>query len=537
MWPPVTWPEQVFGLDLLDNILATSEFYAPLTHSLALTRGTGSATYTRATTAWEFDNEGKLITVPTGIPRFGGARFDGTNTWYNTDSGGAAISAASLLGYHAEGARTNNLLYSRDLVSGYKNSVWKPGVTGSELVTNGEFNTDAASWTPYGTSLPTLSAPSGALIVTNTGSSAGRGATQSISTTSGLTYTVTFKYVSSTGTVATRLRIGVFAGDSSVGSFIPSAGVTHSVTFIATAATTYISLADQGTDAASTLTWDDVSVKQSTVAVSLTATGIDNAANSASTITAGADNATILQTLTLASAARSSSAYIKRRTGTGTISFTRNGGTTWTDITSQINSSTWTRIKIENSSVLNPSIGFLIATSGDAIDVDVVQDEAGAFASSPIITTTAAVTRNADALSYASGNLNNSVGAILVTAQTNSTAGAGAVNFVDVTGAALFLQSADARTTVKSYDGTTLVQKTGLGDLLTGQRKLACAWGGTAQTVTGSGGAVVSGSFDGAWGTTTAPIIATSGALYGYIKQTHIWQSALTDAQLQQVTT
>ncbi len=61
--------------DPVAPILNAAEFYAPLTHSLILTRGTGNPTYSRATNAWEFDNEGKLITVPSGAARFGGARM------------------------------------------------------------------------------------------------------------------------------------------------------------------------------------------------------------------------------------------------------------------------------------------------------------------------------------------------------------------------------------------------------------------------------------------------------------------------------
>jgi hypothetical protein len=101
-----------------------------------------------------------------------------------------------------------------------------------------------------------------------------------------------------------------------------------------------------------------------------TATGLDGIANTATTLTATAADAIILQPITLASAARCASAYVKRRTGTGTISFTQDGGGSWTDITAQINGSTWSRVQI-TATLANPSVGFKISTSGDAIDVDV----------------------------------------------------------------------------------------------------------------------------------------------------------------------
>lgn len=124
--------------------------------------------------------------------------------------------------------------------------------------------------------------------------------------------------------------------------------------------------------------------------------GADGGSNSASSITASAGNGTILQTITSASAARATSAYVKRITGTGTIEMTQNNGTTWTAVTV---TSAWTRVTIPSATVTNPVVGFRIVTSGDAIAVDYVQCESGAFSTSAIETTTATVTRSADVAS------------------------------------------------------------------------------------------------------------------------------------------
>jgi hypothetical protein len=67
-----------------------------------------------------------------------------------------------------------------------------------------------------------------------------------------------------------------------------------------------------------------------------------------------------------------------------------------TDITSSINSSTWTRVSVTNETITNPTICIKLATSGDAIDVDYCQSEAGAFITSPIYTGSASVTRAGD---------------------------------------------------------------------------------------------------------------------------------------------
>lgn len=122
-------------------------------------------------------------------------------------------------------------------------------------------------------------------------------------------------------------------------------------------------------------------------------TGLDGAANSASSLTASGANATCLQVITLASSARYQSAYVKRITGSGVVNMTMNGGTTWTPVTVTTN---WTRVEIPTATLANPSVGFQIVTSGDAIAVDCVQNENGAFATSAIPTTTVAVARVAD---------------------------------------------------------------------------------------------------------------------------------------------
>jgi hypothetical protein len=72
---------------------------------------------------------------------------------------------------------------------------------------------------------------------------------------------------------------------------------------------------------------------------------------------------------------------------------TQNGGSTWTAVTV---TSDWTRVTIPSATVTDPSVGFRIVTSGDAIAVDGVQCENGEFSTSVILTTTASVTRAAD---------------------------------------------------------------------------------------------------------------------------------------------
>lgn len=132
-----------------------------------------------------------------------------------------------------------------------------------------------------------------------------------------------------------------------------------------------------------------------------TATGPDGVANSATTLTATAGNATCLQSITSASATRAYSIWLKRRTGTGNIDMTVDGGTGWTTKTI---TSAWARYEINQTAVTNPNMGLRIVTSGDAVDFWCSQIESAAFASTSIPTTTASVTRNADVLQRTLGS-------------------------------------------------------------------------------------------------------------------------------------
>lgn len=124
-----------------------------------------------------------------------------------------------------------------------------------------------------------------------------------------------------------------------------------------------------------------------------TATGPDGVTNSATTLTASAANATALQSIISASAARSTTCYIKRRTGSGAVEMTQNNGTTWSAVTV---TSSWTRVSIASATVANPVIGLRIVADGDSIDVALFQCETGSFATSAIPTVASQVTRTID---------------------------------------------------------------------------------------------------------------------------------------------
>lgn len=283
---------------------------------------------------------------------------------------------------------------------------------------------------------------------------------------------------------------------------------------------------------------------KSTMTTALTATGIDGQANAASVLTATAGNATCLQPRTLASAVRSFSAFVRRKTGTGTISITRDGGTTWTDITLLLNTDSYVRVSIENSTVLNPSCGFRITTSADAIEVDYCQDEAGYVFSNPILTTTATATRNQDFLSYpVAGNVDGATGSASASCGVNTPITTIAEPQIAISrgigGRFLYLNSGLSSGNVSAYDDTNVVRNVGITRNTPVVARASVGWSGSTMSLIAEGAASVSSNtFDGSFGTELSIYIGGTGTatwpLYGNVKNVYFWSGRLTDTQLKQ---
>jgi hypothetical protein len=128
------------------------------------------------------------------------------------------------------------------------------------------------------------------------------------------------------------------------------------------------------------------------VTVARNQVGIDGLANSACSLTATAGNGTVLQAVTDGSKARYFSVWIKRITGTGTVEVTLDNGSTWTAVTV---TSAYTRVGATQT-LANPTVGVRLVTDTDAVAVDFAQLEDAAYPSSPIATAGSSATRAAD---------------------------------------------------------------------------------------------------------------------------------------------
>jgi hypothetical protein len=112
--------------------------------------------------------------------------------------------------------------------------------------------------------------------------------------------------------------------------------------------------------------------KSASMTAAKTQTGADGAANSATLLTAGAASQTVSQSVTSASVQRVFSVDMKRVTGTGPILLSLDGGTTTTDVSGSLNSTTFTQVYATQNN-LNPVATITIATSGDQVTVDFCQ--------------------------------------------------------------------------------------------------------------------------------------------------------------------
>ena len=151
------------------------------------------------------------------------------------------------------------------------------------------------------------------------------------------------------------------------------------------------------------------------VTVARNADGLTGAPNTACTLTATANNGTVIAgALTSASDTHSARWFIQRGSGTGTVEITVDNGTTWQDVTSTVDGSdTWPEC-LEGLTLANPRIGIRLGTSGDSVIVGNAEcikvPEAEVKGSAPIITTGSTVSVAATTNDWAVANHSDTEG-------------------------------------------------------------------------------------------------------------------------------
>lgn len=274
---------------------------------------------------------------------------------------------------------------------------------------------------------------------------------------------------------------------------------------------------------------------KTTMTAAKDATGADGVSNAASTLTATAGNGTVFQTITKASAENTFSIDVRRKTGTGTIEISDDGGVGFTDITSSINSTTYTRFQITTTQA-NPSIGIRIVTSGDEVEVDYEGLEALPFATSRIEVTTTAVTREVDDLTIDSDNIpipanDYSVSASVDILGSRGTASAQGIFKVDDESVRQGIAQNAGGGEPRYRHGSTVID----GNILVGTEKIVFTNTGTSMLMFQEGIQTASGTSDAVTGTKTSISVGSlslSNHLFGHIKDFRIYDVALTADQI-----
>lgn len=261
------------------------------------------------------------------------------------------------------------------------------------------------------------------------------------------------------------------------------------------------------------------------IAVTANSIAAPDGTTTADTLTASGANGTLIQDLgVVASASKTGGLWLKRKTGTGNIDITMDGGTGWTTVAV---TTTWTRFS-KNQTLADEDFGIRIVTSGDEVYAWQGQVETAAFLSSDIPTTSAAVTRNADVLTYTStGNVSFSAGAAYAeTFAENIVNGGVTVGFAATT----YPLGQNSLGRTSAYDGTNNVTATAGTFSTTAINKKAASWGGSTMSTVLNGAAVTSGSFDGAMAGATINIGDNAINPFANIRNVNIYNRPQSDA-------
>jgi hypothetical protein len=258
------------------------------------------------------------------------------------------------------------------------------------------------------------------------------------------------------------------------------------------------------------------------------AVGADGVADAGASLTATGANGTILFTTVLGAAVRTYSALVRRKTGTGTVEMTKDGGTSWTALTL---TTTYKQFQVVTASAANPVVGFRIVTDTDAIEVDFNTLEAATFANPTPIPVN--VSKAGDVLTYpTSGNFNTSTGtAFAETLILSGTAGGRVIQ--DASDASWALVIRDS-TKSQIFDGANSAITANAGSQTT-VNKDATSWGGSTLRAVTNGGTIATGTFDGVMNMGANIAIGCNGAvvqLFGTIRRVVLWTKALASTLL-----
>lgn len=266
----------------------------------------------------------------------------------------------------------------------------------------------------------------------------------------------------------------------------------------------------------------DAEFTKSNMTAVLDAVGMRGDASGATTCTATAGNATaIANAITDASDDQLTRWFIKRKTGTGVIEITVDGGSTWQDVTTEVDSTAGFNECLEDQAALaNPQIGIRIVTDTDAVYVGNAAAILGSLAgegrkSSPAFTAASSVTINATDDSFDDADFPSQGGYFVEWQPQYATAEvSGDIEIISLDNAAGLLYYDATNSLLKSTDGTNTAS-VALTVVAGTTYKIWVAYGDTSLQVGFDSTTGTAGTFDGAFDTGTkielvTPSIATN---------------------------
>ena len=548
--------------------LVDAGLYTSLKTTLVPTNGAGNPTFTRATTKNVFDNEGKLIAVKSGAVTLGGARCIQNLQDYSEDFSNATwVKFGSTVSVNTTAAPDGNFTadklvedssvsaahYIKGSAGGYpptnRITTFSVHVKASERYSGELYDLAGNFYSRFDLIAGTVTQITGTATITPL---SGGWFRLSVTSASPIVtaFTPTLYLYNTSGNV-------VYTGDGASGFYVWGAMLEPESSASAYLATNVLSNPYHGggadgvkyfdTDSSgvaipdatmlgahidpesktNNLLWCRDLTNAAWVKTNCTPlknqTGIDGVANSCSLVEFNANGATVLQTIVSAAAAGCSGYWVKWHTAVGTVEFTRDN-ITWMDITSDLSSGEFYVAKIENTSVTNPVIGFR-GMNGGKIIVDAGLNHAGTTLTLPILTTSAAVTRAADVLTYqTSSNFSDTAGTILATYKpTYDTYTDGSIVGSSTRG----LYAGTSNSGVQALDGTNTIN--GPAGTPSGQIRIGARWSGSSLQCFALDSFGSSGSYDGSFNLSTIGILPGTA---GYIRDLAIWTSSLTDNEI-----
>jgi len=266
------------------------------------------------------------------------------------------------------------------------------------------------------------------------------------------------------------------------------------------------------------------------IAVATNTHAAPDGTTTADTLTASGANGTLIQDLgTVASALKSGGLWLKRKTGTGNIDITLDGGSTWTTVAV---TASWLRLE-KSQTLADEDFGIRIVTSGDEVYAWQADVQSGAALSPEILTTTVAVTRNIDQLIYSNtGNIDLTKGTVV--AKYTSPVLVGNQGVVAGGSGNQRPLMTDTATQNWAYDGVNLPTVTGANST-TSAVTAATTWGNGQMICYRNGVAGTPAAFDGSLENAANIAIGSNaggGALDGNIGDIKIYNRVLTAAQV-----